>query len=89
MVQRACVKVERRETEYHEVERGVWQDYALLLNWFTVYGEIIIKYHGCVRVGRKSINSFKYEDDFVISADEASKLQIILEEVARDSNRKG
>ena len=90
--QKACVRVSGEETEYQEIRRGVRQGCVLSPDLFSLYGEMIMRrIRECegVRIGGQNINNIRYADDTVLVADSEEKLQVMLDEIREESERRG
>ena len=90
--QRACVRINGEETEYQEIKRGVRQGCVLSPDLFSLYGEMIMRrIRECegVRIGGQNVNNIRYADDTVLVADSEEKLQVMLNEIKEESERRG
>ena len=90
--QKACVRVNGEVTEYQEIRRGVRQGCVLSPDLFSLYGEMIMRnIKDCegIRIGGQNINNIRFADDTVLVADSEEKLQVMLDRVKLESERKG
>ena len=90
--QKACVRVNGEMTEYQEIRRGVRQGCVLSPDLFSLYGEVIMRrIRECegVRIGGQNINNIRFADDTVLVADTEEKLQVMLDEIREESERRG
>ena len=90
--QKAAIRIEGEETEYHSIRRGVRQGCVMSPDLFSLYSEIIMReIQECegVRVGGHNLNNIRFADDTALVADSLEKLQQMLNILITSSKDRG
>ena len=90
--QNAAVRIEGEHSEYKQIKRGVRQGCVMSPDLFNIYSETILRnIEECpgLKVNGENINNIRYADDTVLIADSEKNLQLLLDTVVTESERKG
>ena len=90
--QKAGVRVGEEVSMWQDIKRGVRQGCVLSPDLFNIYSEVIMRdlmeLEG-IKVGGRNVNNIRYADDTVLLADSAEKLESLVGELVRASDRHG
>ena len=93
--QEATVRTGHGTIDWFHIGKGVCQGYILSPCLFNLYAEYIMKNAGLdeaqagIKIGKRNINNFRYEDDTTILAENEEELKSLLMEVKKESEKAG
>jgi len=90
--QRAAVRVEGDLTRFVKIKKGVRQGCVFSPDLFNLYSESVMKeiedLHG-IAIGGVNVNNVRYANDTALIADSNEKLQVIVDKLVTESEKKG